>query len=461
MASPPPFAVSSTRSLPRAWFAGSGNVSYPIASQPTGAHFTFARGLPDTTGPTLGFRSAATVTSDLAGPRVPASQQFSFYHDGAAIELHFQNNSKGVLVKIDGQYLSLDPITTDGEQYIRIDFASRDVRRIDLVSYKSAFAGVWTGTGDGIWAAPARGPRAICMGDSFTTAAPTGWTNWFADAMGWDDVWTSGIGGTGYVANASGLSPNWNERLEADVIAYRPEVVFLFGSVNDMSYGPQAVGAGVRSLVSRLRKALPDCVVAGGMNTAFGVEAWPSESWDVLDAAKAAFTEAGGAWMSLLEMPMEFSGPAVGNAGMLMDNLAAGRAGNTGTPTAVDASAGFRVNTSSSTPDTNLRIGATVEIGSGATRERVVVTAVGLSGGKQIYGFDGALRYAHAAGEPVREVGPAYITGRGTSVAPSGWGTGDIYVGDDGYHPNDHGHRMIGMLNASMLKRHLRSTGRA
>ena len=459
MSAPPPIIVGSAPSLPRAWFAGSGSNAYPLASNVQGGHFTFCRGLPDPSGPTLGFKPALTVSTAPDGTRVPSGQQFSFFHEGTSLELHFQNNDRGYLLKIDGEYLSLTPRIDAGQTYSRIDLGGRKLRRFDLITYKAAFAGIWTGPTDTVYAAPVRGPRTICVGDSFTEADAAGWTNWFAESLGWDDVWTSAVGGTGYVNNGNGLSLNWQERIASDVIAYEPEVVFLHGSVNDLAQPPAIVYAAVKDVISRLRDALPDAVIAGGMNTPFGVEYWVADNLSVYDAAKQGFADGGGAWMSTLELPHQFSGDPIGGTASLMDPIALGRPGNGGTPNILAGQSGFRINTSSSTPGTNLRIGSTVEIGNGATRERVAITVTGLSGGRIIYGFDGAFKYPHAAGEPVREVPPSYLTGQGSQLTPSTWGNTNLYAGADGYHPSAAGNLALGQTNAALLKHHLASLG--
>lgn len=456
---PPALTVSSSPGLPRPWFTGSGNSSYPLASHPVGGHFSFCRGVPDVSGPTLGLRPASTVTTHVDGTRVPSGQQFSFYHEGDSLELHFQNNDKGYLLKIDGKYLSFTPQIDAGQTYTRLDFGDVRRRRFDLITYKASFAGIWTGRQDTVYAAPIRGPRVICVGDSFSEASAHGWTNWFAEALGWDDVWTSAVGGTGYTDDGSGITPSWRDRIHDDVVAYAPDLVFFHGGVNDLSESTGVIYDAVRDTVASVRAALPGCIIAGGMNTGSGIESWASSQLDGYDAARNAFVEAGGAWMSPLELPMGFTGPQVGISAQLMDPVAAGRAGNGGTPDSLSGQSGFRVNTSSATPESNLRIGSTVEIGTGATRERVVITTNALSGGRFVFGFDGVFRYAHAAGEPVREVPPCYLTGQGSLLSPTGWGNADRYVGDDGFHPSPEGHIALGLVNARLLRQHLTKLG--
>lgn len=459
-ANKPTSTTASSASLTRFWPAGSSNVSFRNASHTLGATFNYARGVADSQGPTLSFSPASTVTATLDGSRVSAGQQFSFFHDGTQLELYLQNNAQGILIKIDGGYFGFDPIITASNSFIKLDFGTRAIRRIDLIGYKTAFAGVYTAPEDSIWAAPISGPRVICVGDSFTTPSANGWVNWFADCMGWEDVWTSGVGGTGFCATASGTKPTFGARLDADVVAYRPDLVYLFGGINDIGFSPTEAAAAVESAVSFLKRKLPSAVIVGGMNTAKGVESWNAAALNVHDAMADAFRRAGGAWLSTLQMPHKFTGPPIGYNTALMDNLVAGRPGNLGTVTSVNGTCGFRINSSSTTADTNLRIGACVEIGTGATRERVNITAVSSSGGRLVYGFAGSLQYAHSAGEPVREVGPAYIAGTGSTNAPRGWGSADLYIGDDGFHPSAAGQRAIGQVNAMMLTQHLREIGR-
>ena len=87
-----------------------------------------------------------------------------------------------------------------------------------------------------------------------------------------------------------------------------------------------------------------------------------------------------------------------------------------------------------------------------------------LASGKPVYAFDGAFQYAHAAGEPVVEVGASYISGRGHVGATTGWGTADLWCGSDSIHPSTadllsapftNGQYAIGRAVASLVQGYL------
>lgn len=460
MGGPPSMTVSPTANLPKRWPVGSGSAFHHVSSFPIGGVYNFARGVPAASDISQYFVTEPSVTQDRSGTRATAGAMISFFHEGSALELMFHSTAEGFLLRIDDEYVGLDPIVASGTlNNFLFDFGSRALRRVDVIAYKASFLEAHTDPSDAVWAAPIRGPRAICMGDSFTTATPTSWSNWFADAMGWDDVWTSGVGGTGYLADANGSRIPFVERVEADIIAYRPEVVLIHGSVNDGYLDPRDVEAAVYQTVDTIRRHLPECIVAGGSNTPYGAEFVYPSSRDTIEATRAGFEAAGGVWLTPTELPLRFSGEQVGIRATLLDAVLAGKAGNSGSPAGVDSATGFRIDSDDADPGTKLRVGATVEIGSGETRERAVLTAQTSSGGKQVFGFAGDFKFDHAAGEPVREVAPSVITGTGNSVSPSGWGNADLYVGQDQYHPSTAGHMSIGQANAALLKQHLLARG--
>src|SRR5260370_38729020 len=83
-------------------------------------------------------------------------------------------------------------------------YGSAALRPTVFIATATIFGGVYTAATDTIQPAPVRGPRVIVVGDSFTegaggTSQVNGWVQVFADALGWDDVWPSGAGRTGFV----------------------------------------------------------------------------------------------------------------------------------------------------------------------------------------------------------------------------------------------------------------------
>lgn len=442
--------------LPRYWPVMSGSEFYPIASSPQGGAFSFCRGLPGAGPSTINFSEEAVATFSRSGPRGALGQQWSFVHDGSRLELQIRNNQFGFLIRIDNRFVSLEPYQTTGQPFVSLDFGAPARRRIDIISWQLAFGGVFTEATGGIHAADLRGPRTIVFGDSFTTPDTVNWPVWFGHALGWDDVWPSGVGGTGFVADGLGTAWSLPDRVVHDLVPYRPDIVFLHAGLNDLGKDPAEVEAAAALTVSRIRRHLPAALVVGGANTAFGIESWDAQALDVLGAIRSGMERAGAGWLSPVELPLAFGGQPAGAEATLFAPVAAGQAGNDGTPAMVSYPNGFTCTTATDTPLANLRLGSVVEIGTGATRERVAITSVGFVVGRLVYGFDGAMRYDHAAGEPVREVGPCFVTGHGSGVNPRGWGNADRFVGPDGFHYNAEGNRALGAVNAALLRQYLR-----
>ena len=453
---PPGFTEAAEPSLPRYWPASSGTAFYGIASAPQGGVFTFSRGLPGDAPASIGMAELGVFSPSNSGAKEPLAQQWSFVHEGSRIQLEINYNQHGYLLRIDDRFISLDPHRNTGRTIVTLDFGSHRRRRIDLISWALSFGGVFTDPTDSIYAAELRGPRTIVFGDSFTTPEPTNWVNWFAHAMGWDDVWASGAGGTGFVANALGTAWALPERVAHDIAPYDPQLVLVQAGLNDFTAQPADVLSAVTETVRRIRASCPEAIIAGGANAAYGVESYDAQALDVADAIRVGMEDNGAVWLSPLELPLEYGGQPIGAEASLQFDVAAGQAGNDGDPATVNFPNGFTCSTATDTPLSNLRNGSVVEIGSGATRERVAITSVGYFVGRLVYGFDGAMRYAHAAGEPVREVGPCFVTGQGNTLSPNGWGSADRFVGSDGFHYSPEGHRALGAANASLLRAALR-----
>ncbi|GAA4048323.1 SGNH/GDSL hydrolase family protein [Parerythrobacter jejuensis] len=452
----PTVSESASSTLPRYWPTSSGTPFYQMASAPQGGVFTFCRGLPGSTQSGITYSEGRVMTASNAGARATLGQQWSFIHEGAKIELQVRSNPHGFLVRVDNKFLSLEPYQTSGQTIVTLDFGMLARRRIDLISWGMGFAGIFTDPTDSVFAATLRGPRAIIFGDSFTTPAPTNWATWFGHAMGWDDVWPSGVGGTGFVNDGNGNAVSLPDRVATDIVPYNPDLVFLHAGLNDFLVPPDEVEEGAFHTVRRIRDALPSTQVVGGADTAFGIEAWSAANLDTLDAIRTGIERGGGHWISPVELPLAFAGQPIGAEATLYAPVSAGQAGNDGTPDSVTHPNGFTCNTAVDNSLVNLRIGSVVEIGSGPNRERVAITSVGFHHARLVYGFDGAMQYDHVAGEPVREVGPCFVTGHGTSASPSGWGSADRFIGVDNFHYSPEGHRALGAVNAALLRQHLR-----
>lgn len=364
--------------------------------------------------------------------------QQSFHHDGRYLEIAFKGTAGDVLLKVDDEYVSLTPqtIANDGNVYYwYFDFGARKVRRIDFIAGTSfSFGGVFTEANDTITPAPVRGPRVIVVGDSFTegtgsNSGVNGYVMAFADAMGWDDVWPSGVGSTGYVA-ATAPKVNYRSRLTADVTAYAPDIVLFTGGYNDYSSTPAQITTEAGLLFGQARSELPDallvCVSPYWNAGAAPIEA---QTWAKRDALKAAIVAVGGLFVDLLEQPLPTG--TTPSTSTLASAVAAGA-------------------TSLSLVDP-VAVGATYKWSDG-TRFR----AKAISGaGPYTVTTDGPLAAAHGSGSSLTQVGDCFWTGTGKVGATTGYGNCDLYVGSDGIHPIAAGHLALGAALAAGFLRAL------
>ena len=366
---------------------------------------------------------------------------FAFIHEGTAIELNFSGTTTSYLVKVDDQYVTMTPQSTgSGAFFAKYAFGSVKRRRIEIIGYNIAFNGIGMGANDSVEPAPIRGPRCIVVGDSFTAGsgasgvAANNFVAVLSDLLGWDDVWASGVGGTGYVADNSGTSINFVARLAHDVISYNPEVVWFVGSVNDDGVSSALVGAAASNAYRQIAAALPNALIVASPNAASGVNGYSSNKLANNDAMKTAIQSVAGVWVNPLELPLTFATSSTPPKGVLRGAHAANLSGATGlTVYGFVLTGGYP------------QLGGTIEIGSGSTRERVQVKSGAFAGsdsGRYFFTvtFDGALQYAHADGETWKQVGSSYLTGKGKVGATTGFGNADLYVSSDGVHPSDVGH---------------------
>jgi lysophospholipase L1-like esterase len=339
--------------------------------------------------------------------------------------------------------VSLTPTTTGGAGttlFYKLDFGVVRSRRIEVYGGNLAFNGVLIGPTDTIRPARVRGPRTIVLGDSFTafgcSAVGPGIGLALSDALGWDDVWNSGVGGTGFLATNGGVAPTLRARVQRDVIAHAPEVVLVLGQINDSASSPAAIGAEAALLFGQIRSALPGVLILAAPNFNGGVNK-PGfmAQLAIKNAVKAACLAAGGLYLDLLEMPLPsgFTAPS----GLSTDSKGVGTPG--------DAVGGAQVLLNFvPQPGSHVEIGGTERL---HVKSFNMVTAT-----KRGIQFDGATRVAHAVNEPARAVGPCFWTGTGRIGAPTGFGNADLLVDTDGVHPtHDLGCRALGYALADLL----------
>lgn len=196
---------------------------------------------------------------------------------------------------VDGRYVSATGTLTagsSGTQYIVLDFGSRATRAITIENQESsAFDGVYVASGDTITQPAASPLRLLALGDSFCGGtgaghAGDGLFSVAANDLGISDRWLSALGGTGYVANASGTAYALPQRLSADLARFagmgNVDLVLLAMGLNDI--GMSGIRSAADGVFSAIRAATPGALV-------FVIGPWnplaPAAASAVYSAAKA------------------------------------------------------------------------------------------------------------------------------------------------------------------------------
>jgi GDSL-like lipase/acylhydrolase family protein len=364
--------------------------------------------------------------------RTYCSMQASFWHDGRYLEIIAYGGGGLMALKVNDQYLSLSPTTlaNDGSIYFwYFDFGSRAKRRIDFITTGS-FGGVYTEQNDSIEPAPVRGPRTVVIGASFTqgTGATGGatahWVQAFSDALGWDDVWSWGVGATGFIANNSGGSPTFGQQV-ADVVSYAPDCVIFDGPINDNGNSAASVAAAALAAYQAVQAALPNAlIVQFAPFWKSGAEGTIQSIWQIKDALRTAVASGGGIFLDVLELPLP-----LGYAPMSTTMAAAKSSGSTS----------FSVNDI-------IQQAMTLKFADGT---RFFVKSV--TGGGFTANLDSGIQLSELINAPLTQVGGSFWTGHGRVGATTGWGNCDLYVSSDSTHPSQAGHVALGICGASLL----------
>jgi lysophospholipase L1-like esterase len=254
-------------------------INYPYN---TTTKWRFVGGTPFTSG-------AAYYGNGLLGAAASASFSpaffIDFYFEGQSFEFAYRATNvspAGWRLMVDGQWAGPAQFaaTSDALRYlVKVDFGSRAVRRIRLQFSKLPFGGINIAGTDAIWPGPAPALHGLVLGDSYVEGIGasylgSGLASQIADRLGWDDPDINGEGGTGYVnyGTSAGFAARltYADRLDATVLAYNPEAVIVFGSVNDdatanAAFTPAAAQAAATALYDRIAAGLPkaDLFVVG------------------------------------------------------------------------------------------------------------------------------------------------------------------------------------------------------
>jgi lysophospholipase L1-like esterase len=214
----------------------------------------------------------ATVGADLRGNYA----SFGFCTDAPTFEYIYKGLSGSayrVLVnEYDGkgfQLVSATPTAgrpNDGAMYYdKYAFGSRKPRHIVVLGLHRVY-GVRVDKASKVWK-PKRYPdriKAVFLGDSYTegTGVDYGDGAWSAQAgypLGWE-VWNSGVGGTGYLANLTNTALTFRGRLTSDVTALQPDVIVIAGGIND-SASASAIQTEAAALYAQALSENPSAVI--------------------------------------------------------------------------------------------------------------------------------------------------------------------------------------------------------
>lgn len=247
-----------------------------------GAYWTFS-----TTGPHTGNGTDPAANVLRNGGRA----RFSSF--APMLEIGVAAGSAGYRVKVDGEYVAAGPLGSNGAGgYIRLTWGDGTVRQLRHYELEFAAEALFTGIRSLTTCPPMPWPvadrlRMIVHGDSMVgtvydttpqaqrlhgdTAALIG------NLSGQPDCWPCGVGGTGWQAPPAHTVSWFNDRVDIDVIAPAPDVIWEMGGLNDGAYAGSVAQqqALVELWLAKVTAALPNVVVFmtgpmgsnGGSNT--------------------------------------------------------------------------------------------------------------------------------------------------------------------------------------------------
>ena len=239
-------------------------------------------------------RTVGVTTGGGSGDAFQTSHRI-IYNTSAAV--HFfafqQNRPVDLRLIVDGQYtgVTIQSTAVNTLNYVRIEFGSalRSGRRIEIeisggpdASGSNGlvrFRGWWIAPTEIIWA-PNRGLRVGVFGDSLTfgpvlahvgsTRLNDGFARIMGDWLGVDDLWQSGLSGTGWLWRGGGSFPNLLDRVtditgngfDLAIIAMGANDLFNLGStVDGITVSTATIKTRVTTVLTAIRAAQPNLPV--------------------------------------------------------------------------------------------------------------------------------------------------------------------------------------------------------
>nr|WSX25607.1 hypothetical protein OG690_37955 [Streptomyces tubercidicus] len=196
-----------------------------------------------------------------------------FGTDAQTFQVRFKYISSSTMFRlsIDGRKVtdlmqSSGGTTAGSGHMLTVDLGSAAPRRIRLDFATFPFGGVYLPPSATMWRVPLQGGRLMVLGDSISDGSAqntgAGAGSWFARAarlLGATDAWEQGRGGTGYIT--PGSYATFGDRVAADVVAWAPSRLVIWGGYNDNTGSQSAIGTAAASLFSAVKTGLPNCQV--------------------------------------------------------------------------------------------------------------------------------------------------------------------------------------------------------
>ena len=364
-------------------------------------------------------------------------EQWSFMTYATTIEIVMYSYSVNFLVKINDEYTSLTPTGTGAggaAVYYTLTFGSTALRRVDVIVNGSAgngsFAGVWTGATETVYPAPVRGSTMVVFGDSFveggtsTYGACESYPVIMGEALGLDNVVSSGVGATGFLGAGAGKL-TYRGRLSTDLTPFASTADYVFfqcSSFNDAGSSIAELQA-EWALTLAAAKAIAPNVAYGfiGPMSNGGPSKTTAACWAHHNAAKQFCTDNDLLFISCLEQRLP-----------------------SGTAAFSTTLSGYTSTTSFATT-ASLAPGQVYKFADG-TRFRCKTSS---GGGPANIVPESALGNAQIAGATVTLCGQSVWSGTGRIGTTASNGNCDVLVNSDDVHPSSQGQLVIGLALAA------------
>lgn len=382
--------------------------------------------------PDYNFVTFNTVSTTLNGTNYSGgnSVQVSVMHSGLTIVMVVKGLATNITAKVNDQYVSLTPTavpTNATLNFYSLTFSTVQERRIDFIgdnvlgAFK--FGGFWVGATDTLYPAQIRGPRIMMVGDSIVSSTGAGSSalglpGAFAEYMGWDDVWQSGIGGTGLINPGSYCT--YGQRAATDIYPFAPDEVIISGFYNDSAFTAAAIQVALINLIQGILTNLPTTrvtVFAPYVNTGSGFHGGNPGFAGTRTACTAAVASFNSPQVKYID-PTTGPAPTTPQVATLTNSPGAGA--------------------TTFTTSTFLTPGTTYQFPDG-TRSFMISRS----------GFTATVDRVFSpqtSGTQITQVGNCYLRGSGFVGAPTGSGNADLLVFTDDVHPSSAGHLALGIM---------------